>query len=175
MHNFAIMSKLLILSIQEMVLLKKSSGCTGFTTNRKPVSADTPKNTHHEFGKNLKPWKRILFLSCGFVALTLGLIGIPLPLLPTTPFLLLAAWFFAMSSKRFYIWLTTHRIFGRIITDYHEQGGVRRIIKIRALTLLWATILSSAIFFTDQWGVRILLLAVALGVTLHIRKIKTLK
>jgi len=158
-----------------MVLLKKTSRCNGFTTKRKPVSADGQKNTHHEFGKNLKPWKRILFLSCGFVALALGLIGIPLPLLPTTPLLLLAAWFFAMSSKRFYVWLTTHRIFGRTITDYHEKGGVRRIVKIRALTLLWATILSSAVFFTDQWIVRILLLVVALGVTLHIRKIKTLK
>lgn len=158
-----------------MVLLKKSSDTTEFSTDRNPVSADTPKNTHHQFGKNLKPWRRILFLSCGFVALTLGLIGIPLPLLPTTPFLLLSAWFFAMSSRRFYVWLTTHRIFGRIITDYHEQGGVRSFIKIRALALLWATIISSAVFFTDQWGVRIILLVVALGVTLHIRKIKTLK
>jgi len=146
------------------------SASKGKTTS--PEVAEEPK---HTFGKNLKPWKRYLFLFCGFAALCLGLIGIPLPLLPTTPLLLLAAWFFAMSSGRFYLWLTRHKIFGRIIRDYREDGGVRRSIKIRALMLLWATILSTAIFFVDLWTVRLLLLFIATGVTIHILRLKTLQ
>jgi len=126
------------------------------------------------FGNNLKPWLKFIYLACGFVSFGLAMLGIALPLLPTTPLLLLSAWFFAMSSQRFYTWLINHKIFGRIISDYRERGGVRRKLKVRVLILLWATILSSAIFFTNMWSIRIILVAIAIGVSIHLRRIKSL-
>ncbi|MDX9942330.1 MAG: YbaN family protein [Bacteroidales bacterium] len=121
------------------------------------------------------PWQRRLLLACGIISLGLGLIGIPLPLLPTTPFLLLSAWCFARSSERFYQWLLNHRYFGKSIRNYRMKGGVSLGVKIGAITLLWLTILFSVIFVVNLWWVRGLLLAIAIGVTIHIWALKTIR
>ncbi|HSV77356.1 MAG TPA: YbaN family protein [Bacteroidales bacterium] len=131
-----------------------------------------PAATPH-FGKNLSPWVRIACIIAGTLFFGLAMIGIPLPLLPTTPFLLLSAWFYALSSKRFYTWLVNHRYFGKIIRNYHEKGGVEKKVKIFAIALLWTTIALSATFAVDQWWIRILLLIIAMGVTIHIKMLKT--
>ncbi len=127
------------------------------------------------YRKNLKPWQRNLYIACGSISLTLGLIGIPLPLLPTTPFLLIAAWCYARSSERFYFWLINHRHLGKNIRNYREKGGVEIKVKIWAISMLWITILGSAIFAVNLWWVRALLVVIALGVTIHICLLKTLK
>jgi uncharacterized protein len=127
------------------------------------------------FGKKLKPWQRNLFIAGGSISLALGLLGIPLPLLPTTPFLLLSAWFFARSSKRFYYWLIHHRHFGKAIRNYREKGGVDRKVKIWAISLLWITIGISAAFAVNNWWVRVLLLVIAIGVSIHINSLKTIE
>jgi uncharacterized protein len=121
------------------------------------------------------PMRRILLITGGIVSLTLGFIGIPVPLLPTTPFLLLSAYLFARSSPRLYHWLIYHRIFGKYIRDYREKRGVPLGIKIGTLTLLWVTISVSAFFFVGLVWVRVLLLAIALGVSSHILCLRTLK
>lgn len=132
-------------------------------------------NERPHFGKKLKPWQRRLYFAGGTVSLALGMLGIPLPLLPTTPFLLLSAWLYARSSKRFYFWLINHRYFGKTIRNYREKGGVARNVKIWAIALLWVTITLSATLAVSSWWVRGLLLVIATGVTIHISSLKTIK
>jgi len=121
----------------------------------------------------MNPWVRVAYIGAGTLFFGLAMVGIPLPLLPTTPFLLLSAWFYALSSKRFYSWLVNRRYFGKIIRNYHEKGGVEKKVKIFAIVLLWTTIILSATFAADQWWARILLFIIASGVTIHIRLLKT--
>lgn len=109
----------------------------------------------------------------GFIAVGLGILGMFLPILPTTPFLLLAAACFAKSSNRFYHWLLNNKWFGSYIKNYREGKGIPLKIKIMALGFLWSTILLSTIFFLDNIYVRIVLLLIALAVTIHISLIKT--
>jgi uncharacterized membrane protein YbaN (DUF454 family) len=118
---------------------------------------------------------RILLIIAGTISVALGIIGIFLPLLPTTPFLLLAATCYAHSSKRFLKWLLTNRWFGNYIKNYREGKGIRFKIKVIVLTLMWLTTLSSAVFFIPIWYVKILLVLIAGVVTWHIAKVPTLK
>jgi len=121
-----------------------------------------------------KKWIKYIVLSSGTLFLGIGVVGIFLPILPTTPFLLLSAACYAKGSKRFYNWLMNHRILGKYIKDYREKKGIEAKTKVIALILLWATILSSAIFATNIIWVRVTLLLVAIGVTIHLLKLKTL-
>ena len=118
---------------------------------------------------------RLLLLIAGTICLGLGLIGIILPILPTTPFLLLAAACYARSSKRFYHWLINNKWFGSYIKNYREGKGIPLKGKIMAISLLWITILFSAFFFIEIFLIRALLIVIAALVTTHIIKIKTLK
>jgi len=121
------------------------------------------------------PVIRILLLASGTLCVVLGFLGMFLPVLPTTPFLLLAAFCFARSSERFYRWLMTHRWCGEYIRNYREGRGIPRRQKAQTLVLLWMTIGISACFFTAQWWLRIGLLLVAAGVTIHLVKMKTFR
>ncbi len=103
----------------------------------------------------------------------LGILGIFLPLLPTTPFLLLAAACYIRSSEKFYRWLITNRWFGRYIRNYREGTGVPLSTKVIAISLLWITIGYSAFFVVDILVVRILLILIAVGVTTHLVLMKT--
>ncbi len=116
--------------------------------------------------------RRGLLLVLGTVALALGIIGIFLPLLPTTPWLLAAAWCYARSSQRFYNWLLHNRWFGSYIRNYREGRGILLRHKIVALTTLWLTIGSTMLFFTDKLWLRLLLFIIATLVTRHIAKLK---
>lgn len=119
--------------------------------------------------------KRGLFFVSGFASLILAILGIFLPVLPTTPFLLLSAYCFARASKKWYDWLLNHKYFGKIIRDYHQKKGVTLGIKIYALSLLWTTILLSVIFVVDLFFVDALLILIAIVVSIHITKLKTLR
>jgi uncharacterized protein len=128
-----------------------------------------------DFGRELSPFKRHLFVFLGMGSLLLGMAGIPLPLLPTTPFLLLSAWLFARSSKRFYLWLINHKYFGSYIRNYREKGGVTKKVKIVSVSMLWITIIASAIYAVTFWWVRIILFLIAIGVSIHILSLKTIR
>jgi hypothetical protein len=104
----------------------------------------------------------------------LGVLGIFLPILPTTPFLLLAAACFIRSSKGLYRWLINHKWFGPYIRNYREFKAVTLRAKIGTLILLWGTISYTAFGVLDSWLLRGLLLMIALGVTIHILSLKTL-
>jgi len=116
---------------------------------------------------------KYLIIAIGFISVGLGAIGVFLPILPTTPFLLLAAWLFLRSSDHFYYWLMNHRVFGKYVKDYIEEKGIRKGIKIWALSLLWTSIIFSS-FFIPLWVGRIMLYIIASIVTIHILKLKTL-
>ncbi len=116
-----------------------------------------------------------LLIIIGTFFVGLGILGIFLPLLPTTPFFLIAAACFARSSKRFYNWLLNNRWFGKYIKNYREGKGIPLKVKILSISLLWCTILFSTVFIVSILFVRIILILVAVGVTIHIVSIRPLK
>ena len=120
-------------------------------------------------------WVRILLIAAGSLFVGLGVLGIFLPILPTTPFLLLAAACYARSSQRFYCWLLNNRWFGRYIDDYRHKRGMPLRLKLLTVALLWLTILLSVIFAVHSVALRVILILIAIGVSAHILSIKTLK
>jgi uncharacterized membrane protein YbaN (DUF454 family) len=104
----------------------------------------------------------------------LGVIGVFVPLLPTTPFLLLAAACFARSSERLYAWLIHHKWFGDYIRHYREHHAIPLQAKIVTLALLWGAIGYTALEVVTAWWARALLGVIAVGVSIHILHLKTL-
>ena len=118
---------------------------------------------------------RWVWIGGGTFFVGLGIMGIFLPLLPTTPFLLLAAACYARGSKRFYNWLLNNRWFGNYIKNYREGKGIPLKTKILSISLLWATIGYSTVFVVGIPFVRVGLILIAIAVTTHILSIKTLQ
>jgi uncharacterized membrane protein YbaN (DUF454 family) len=118
---------------------------------------------------------RQLLIAAGSICVVLGVIGIFLPLLPTTPFLLLAAACYVRSSDRLNRWLLNHRVLGPYIRHYREDKAIPLKGKIFTIILLWLTISISAIFAVHILWIRIILFAIAVGVTIHVLTFKTLK
>ncbi|MGL6419722.1 YbaN family protein [Aeromonas allosaccharophila] len=83
--------------------------------------------------------KRWCLMALGWLAFATGIVGIVLPLLPTTPFMLLAAALFARSSPRFHRWLLTHPWFGPPIVDWQQYRGIRRQARRRAIIFILLT------------------------------------
>src|SRR4030065_71854 len=118
---------------------------------------------------------RWLLVAGGTLAGGLGGVGVFIPILPTTPFLLLAAFCYARSSERFYRWLLTNRWFGTYLTNYREGRGMALRDKLLTLTALWLAIGSSIAFVVPSpWGEAALTL-IALAVTGHWAGIKPLR
>ncbi len=114
---------------------------------------------------------RILLYIAGVLSLTLGIIGIVVPVLPTTPFILLSATCFFKSSKKAYNWLLNNKVFGRFIRNYREGKGISRKHKTITIGILWFTIILSMLMIGIQW-VKILLPIIAVLVSAHIILIK---
>ncbi len=117
--------------------------------------------------------KRILFLALGSASVLLGSIGILVPILPTTPFLLLAAFFYLRSSRRLYEWLINHRLLGKYIYHYLVHKAVPLQTKMGAVVILWASLIASMVL-VDPLFVRIILAVIGSAVTVHILSLKTL-
>lgn len=115
---------------------------------------------------------RAALLVLGSVLLGIGIVAVVVPVLPTTPFLILAAICYARSSVRCYRWLVTNRVFGRYLDDYLRGRGVSWKVKAGALVFLWAVICVSALVFVDALWLRIVLFVIALGVTIHVIMLK---
>ncbi|MBI2829811.1 MAG: YbaN family protein [Chloroflexi bacterium] len=129
------------------------------------------KETEKKSTRNIA---RLLLFAAGTFFVTLAVVGIFIPILPTTPFLLLAAACYARSSQRFYNWLFTNRWFGSYLTNYHRKKALPRRTKIQAIAVLWLAIAISG-FVVDSLIIRLLLAAVAIGVSIHIFSLRTLK
>lgn len=111
----------------------------------------------------------------GVIALALGIIGIFLPLLPTTPFLLLAASLFFKSSPKLYHWLLNHKQLGPYIIQFREHKAIPLRGKIVSVTLVWITLSYCAFTISPIWWIKTLFILLAIGVTWHICSYKTLK
>jgi uncharacterized membrane protein YbaN (DUF454 family) len=118
---------------------------------------------------------RYLYLISGFLLVAIGVIGIFLPILPTTIFLILASACFVKSSPRANEWLRNHKILGAYIKNYQDKTGLTVKAKVFNIAFLWIMILNSAYFFTEELYVRLILLAIAIGVTIHLLMVKTKK
>ena len=119
------------------------------------------------------PIRRGVYFSVGAVSVTMGVIGIFVPLWPTTCFLLLAGWCFARSSPRAEQWLHENRFFGKYLRDYREQGIISTRVRLSSVATLWVFIGISAFFLASRlWAVAMLLL-VAVAVTVHLYSLPT--
>ena len=112
--------------------------------------------------------KKKIFIAIGLFCVMLGTIGIFVPILPTTPFLLLASFLFAKSSRKFYDKLINHKYLGRYISDYMENKTMPTRSKITTLVILWVGIGVSIFLLDFQKHTTILLIIVAIAVTIHI-------
>lgn len=118
---------------------------------------------------------RAVLVVTGMLAVSLGLLGVFLPLLPTTPFLLLAAACFSRSSERLNRRLLNNRLLGDYIRNYRAGNGMVMQAKIVTLTLLWLSIGYSVLFLPHGPAVKVILLLIAGFVTLHLLLLKTLR
>ncbi len=118
---------------------------------------------------------KILLNLVGCLAVALGILGIFLPLLPTTPFLLLASACFARGSTRLHHWLRTNRIFGNYLRDYENGKGIPLRGKIWTLIFMW-TSLAYSMWRVDQPGLQIMLLLIGSCVTIYlVRYVPTMR
>ena len=115
---------------------------------------------------------KFVLIVCGSLAVALGVIGIFVPLMPTTVFLLLAAACYARSSARFYDRLLNNRWLGGYIRNSREGRGMTRRQKASTLALLWLGIGASAAWSVEAWWIRALLLLIAASVTVHVARLK---
>ena len=126
-------------------------------------------------GITIRNWVRIILITTGTLCLGLGILGVLVPVLPTTPFLLLAAACYARSSQRFYDWLLTNRWFGSYIRNYLQGKGISLKIKILTISILWLTIGCSVAFAVQVFTIRLILILIAVGVAIHILSVRTLR
>ena len=119
------------------------------------------------------PLRRAVYFSVGSISVGFGVIGILVPLWPTTCFLLLAAWCFARSSPRAERWLHENRLFGRYLRDYRERGIISPSVRRTSLAVMWVFIGASAFLFIGRLWVVALLLVIASAVTLHLYSLPT--
>lgn len=118
---------------------------------------------------------KAFLILCGTTSLLLGIIGIFLPGLPTTPFLLLSAYCFSKSSEKLHHWLLNHKWFGEYIRDFQSGKGIRMKHKLTAIFFIWVTIPTTALYFTPLIHVKILLFVIAIGVTSYLLYLPTRK
>lgn len=109
---------------------------------------------------------RAIFLAVGSLCVLLGVIGLFLPLLPTTPFLLLAAACYARGSRRFYDWLLANRTFGPLIYEWRKHRSIPYRTKISAIVLMSFTLGISITFFVPIMWVKVLLSAMGVGLAI---------
>jgi len=119
------------------------------------------------------PIRRGVYFSVGALSVVLGVIGIFVPLWPTTCFLLLAGWCFARSSVRAERWLHENRLFGRYLSEYRKHGMISSRVRATSVATLWVFIVISGVLLAGRlWAVALLLL-VAIAVTVHLYSLPT--
>lgn len=118
---------------------------------------------------------RYVYIALGSVFTVLGIIGVFLPLLPTTPFLLLAATLYLRSSNKLYVWLLNQPLLGPYIRNFMEHRAIPLHAKIIAVGLLWVTMLYCIHFAVSALWLKLLLSLLAVGITVYILSFKTLR
>ena len=118
---------------------------------------------------------KIVLTLLGLISLGLGIVGIFLPVLPTTPLLLLAAALFLKSNRGLYGWLLNHPKLGPYIRNFMEYKAIPLKIKILSVSMVWITLLCCAIFVAEHWALRTFFILLAAAISVHILSYKTLK
>jgi len=116
--------------------------------------------------------KKLIFTILGFISLGLGAVGVALPVLPTTPFVIFAAVCFSAGNPRFSKWLASNRVFGPYITNYRTKQGISIWHKIASIAFLWTGLVISMII-VHTILIYVVLGVIGVGVTIHILMIKT--
>ena len=125
--------------------------------------------------RRLSSLKKGIFIVAGTISLGLGAVGVFLPILPTTPFLLLSAACYYKGSERMHRWLLSNKLFGSYIRNYKEGKGISLTAKILTLFLLWITIFFSAFYMIRNFPIQIVLFAIAIAVTIHVITLPTFR
>jgi uncharacterized membrane protein YbaN (DUF454 family) len=152
------------------------------TVLNKEATMEDKSSFASAFKKKGQKLVRTLWLIVGTICVVLGAIGIVLPVLPTTPFLLAAAACYYKSSPRMHRWLLNNRWFGEYIRNYKEGRGLTMKTKITALTMLWITIGFSTVFMLNRLlpaqlvlPLQLTMIAIAMAVSTHILRLPTFK
>ena len=119
---------------------------------------------------------RVFLVIIGSVSLALGVMGIFLPMLPTTPFLLLSAAAWVKASPQLYAWLLNHKVFGEYIRNFREHRAIPLRVKITSVSLVWLTIGYCILRVVNEWWwAQLLMGLLAVAISWHILSFKTLK
>ncbi len=118
---------------------------------------------------------RIFFIVLGILSVILAALGVLLPGLPATPFLLLASYSFARSSKRMHDWLVNNKIFGPILSDFLDRKGIRLHIKIISILMMWGMMLVSVFFLMENDVIKYVAIGGALIGTFAVTRFKTIR
>ena len=118
---------------------------------------------------------RYILTLLGLISLGLGILGAFLPVLPTTPLLLLSAALFLRGNRRLYDWLMNHPKLGVYISNFMKHKAIPLRVKVVAVSMLWITLLYCAIWVAGHWAFRLFFILIAIVVTIHILSYKTLK
>lgn len=133
-----------------------------------------PQNNPEPVSNHVKnSFLRWILVFCGWFSVVVGIVGIFLPLLPTVPFLLLAAACFARSSERFHGWLLDHNHLGPLISAYLESGAIPLRARRAAISMIWVSFPVSAFVFAQLLWVRIMLMSIAVAVTWYLLRLPT--
>ena len=118
---------------------------------------------------------KLVYNIIGTVSLFFGFIGVLLPIIPTTPFVLLSAACYYKGSERLHEWPSGNEVFGPMIRDYEEHGGMRKATKMKALTIMWVAVLASTLLILDTLTMRALILLIAAIGTASMLRVKTIE
>ena len=116
--------------------------------------------------------KKYLLITAGWISFVLGVVGIVLPLLPTTPFMLLAAACFANSSPRFHDWLMNHKYFGPIIHNFKSGKGIPKKVRNNTIILIWLMMGISILVISKLWST-LLLVTIGVSVSIYLLRLPT--
>ncbi len=119
--------------------------------------------------------KKGIYLFVGAISLAAGILGIFLPVLPTTPFILLSAWCFFRSSSKIYEWVISNERFGPTIENYQQGRGITKSTKIKAIVMMWLTISASVYFYIKNMYLIAFLYIIAISVTVYLYRLPTLQ
>ncbi len=119
--------------------------------------------------------KKLLLLSFGFLFVLLGILGAFLPVMPSIPFLVIAAYCFSKSSKKFHDLLLDNPLVGPHIKNYHENNGITWQTKVLLIAMQWGGIIFSSIFFVHGLLGQTLMILIAMAATVYLLSLKTLK
>jgi uncharacterized protein len=114
---------------------------------------------------------RLVLTAAGFAFLALGIAGIVLPVLPTTPFMLLAGACFARSSPRFHRWLLAHKTFGPIVGEWERHRAIPYRTKLWAIGLMSATLATSVVFFVKPLWLKVMLVVMGMALAFWLYRV----